>query len=291
MRGESARRRALIPPPGRSRSRRGNGLNLWFYRVARVLHPYRDSAEIVELLRVVTAGEPVKVGEIERAVERSRATAWTPGQPLQEARPAWPKLDREKRTSVIAESGVGLVDLWESSSVRIEDNNCHTEAIIDALFPGNPLLCAGKNNYDFGTRSRSEWRGTLAALQLIVPSPMTDRIGRTQDGRESAHALSITGARRFLVVEQDSGTIDEQAAVLLHLAAYAPLALAVHSGGKSIHGWFYCLGQSEETLHDAMWFMVTLGADPATWSRQSGKIESLRPAVKEAAHTEQTLSS
>jgi hypothetical protein len=44
----------LASPP-----RRGEGLNLWFYRVARVLHPYRDAGEIVELLRAATAGEPV----------------------------------------------------------------------------------------------------------------------------------------------------------------------------------------------------------------------------------------
>ena len=36
----------LASPP-----HRGDGLNLWFYRVARVLHPYRDSVEIIELLR------------------------------------------------------------------------------------------------------------------------------------------------------------------------------------------------------------------------------------------------
>jgi hypothetical protein len=77
---------------------------------------------------------------------------------------------------------------------------------------------------------------------------MSARVGPTPEGKESAHALSITGPRRFLVVEQDAGTIDAQAAVLLHLAERAPLALAVHSGSKSIHGWFYCLGQSEEKL-------------------------------------------
>ena len=32
------------------------------------------------------------------------------------------------------------------------------------------------------------------------------------------------------------------AALLLHLAEKAPLALAVYSGGKSLHGWFYCSG-------------------------------------------------
>jgi hypothetical protein len=164
-------------------------------------------------------------------------------------------------------SGVGLVDLWEDSPVRFEDSDPHTEEGIDVLFPGDPLLCAGQSDSVFATRLRSEWRGELTALQLIVPSPMTARIGLTQEGKESAHALSITGPRWFLVVEQDLGTVDEQAAVLYDLAQQAPLALAVHSGSKSIHGWFYCLGQTEERLRAFMAYAVSLGADYATWSR------------------------
>jgi hypothetical protein len=61
--------------------------------------------------------------------------------------------------------------------------------------------------------------------------------------------------------------IDEQAAVLLHLAQQAPLAVAVHSGRKSIHGWFYCAGQAEDKLHRFMEYAVSLGADRATWTR------------------------
>src|SRR5207248_2430224 len=121
------------------------GLNLWLYKVARVLHPYRSSAEILQLLAAVTAGEPLKPGELERAVERSRATAWQPGQPTA-ARPAsaWPKLNTEQRAAIIRGGG-GLADLWEASPVRMEDNAAHTEAIIDALFPGDPLLCIGQS--------------------------------------------------------------------------------------------------------------------------------------------------
>ena len=253
----------LSSPP-----RRGEGLHLWLYRLARVLHPHRDSTEIIELLRAATAGEPVKPGEIESAVERSKATAWKPGQALRGATQAsaWPKVNAEQREAVIA-SGFGLVDLWEISPVRFEDNKSHTEEIIDALFLGNPLLCVGRSNTDFATRSREEWRGELTALQLIVPSPMTARIGHTQDGKESAHTLETTGPRRFLVVEQDCGTIDEQVAILLHLAERAPLAVAVHSGSKSIHGWFYCTGQAEEKLRRFMQYAVSLGADRATWTR------------------------
>jgi hypothetical protein len=91
---------------------------------------------------------------------------------------------------------------------------------------------------------------------------MSARTGRTQDGKESEHSLDNTGPRRFLVIEQDSGNTDEQAAVLLHLAERAPLALAVHSGSKSIHGWFMAAGQPEAHLHRFMRYAVGLGADP-----------------------------
>ncbi len=138
--------------------------------------------------------------------------------------------------------------------------------MIDRLFADNPLLCCGQSKSDFATRSREEWRGKLSTMQLIVPSPMTARVGRTQDGNESEHTLEKTGVRRFLVIEQDGGTIDEQAAVLLHLAKRAPLTLAVHSGSKSIHGWFYCAGQPEEKLRRFMRYAVSLGADTATWT-------------------------
>jgi hypothetical protein len=159
------------------------------------------------------------------------------------------------------------VDLWERSPIRFDSAAAQTERIIDTLFPNDPLLCCAASNDQFATRTREEWRGELSALQLIVPSPMSARTGKTKDGRTSAHTLDNTGPRRFLVVEQDSGSADEQAGVLLHLATKAPLALAVHSGSKSIHGWFACKGQPEERLHAFMRYAVGLGADPATWTR------------------------
>jgi hypothetical protein len=139
---------------------------------------------------------------------------------------------------------------------------------VNKLFPGDSLLCVGQSDSDFDTLARKTWRGKLASKQLIVPSPMKARLGRRKkDGKLSAHTLDNTGDRRFLVCEFDTGTTDEHAALLLHLASRAPLVLAVHSGGKSLHGWFYCAGQPEEKLRRFMEYAVTLGADPATWSR------------------------
>jgi hypothetical protein len=252
----------LSSPP-----QRGGGLNLWFYRVARVLHAFRSDDEIVALLQAATAGEPVKRREIERAVERSRATAWQPGQSSALILvPKWPAVNQEQREAIVGVGG-GLVDIWEVSPVRFEDNDPRTEEVIDLLFPGDPLLCIGQSNADFATKPRERWRGQLSKQQFIVPSPMSAKTGTTLEGKKSQHCLDNTGPRRFLVIEEDVGTVDEQASILLHLAKRWPLALAVHSGGKSLHGWFYCYGQSEDRLHRFMRYAVSLGADRATWTR------------------------
>jgi hypothetical protein len=110
--------------------------------------------------------------------------------------------------------------------------------------------------------------------------------GLTREGKLSAHALSNTGPRRFLIVEFDfnASNSDEEArllerlaaegrdvrdlcaALLLHLAEKAPLALAVHSGGKSLHGWFYCADVPEEKVLRVFNYAVSLGADRANWT-------------------------
>lgn len=126
-------------------------------------------------------------------------------------------MNQEQRKAIIRDGG-GLTDLWELSRPRIEDSAQHTEEIIDQLFPGNPLLCCGKSSQEFDTKPREDWCGQLSTLQFIVPSPMSALTGLTKDGKESKHALANTGARRFLVCEFDTGTPDEHAALLIHLA-------------------------------------------------------------------------
>jgi hypothetical protein len=186
----------------------------------------------------------------------------------------------------VAHTGNGLVDLWEESPVRLDSNEPNTDEIIDVLFPGNSLLCCGWAHHRSETRPRPQWY-KLQDLQFIVPSPMTARQGLTREEKLSAHALSNTGPRRFLIVEFDfdpSNSNEEArllerfaiegrdvrdlcAALLLHLAEKAPLALAVHSGQKSLHGWFHCAGVPEEKVSRFFSYAVSLGADRANWTR------------------------
>jgi hypothetical protein len=182
------------------------------------------------------------------------------------AEPAWPTADQELRAKIVRE-GIKLPDLWEASPVRPEDNRPRAEELIDALFPGNPLLCVGYSPGSFATKPREEFRAPLARCPFITPSPMSAPTGVTLDGRISAHTLANTGPRKFLVVEFDEGSLDEHAALLWHLADFGPLTLAVHSGGKSLHGWFAVKNATEERLLRFFRYAASLGADPSTWTR------------------------
>ncbi len=166
----------------------------------------------------------------------------------------------------------GLSDLWERSPVSIEKAE-PPDFWIDLLFPNTQWLCLAPGGPETArTRLRESWRGESAACGLIVPSPMTGAKGRRQGGGVSPRCLENTGPRRWLVIEFDDGSIDEQAALHWHLDSCAirngwpRLTLAVHSGGKSLHGW-YGPCRDEENSRALMAAARHVGADPAAWSR------------------------
>ncbi len=258
--------RELIANPPQA----GEGVHIWLFKVACQLHAHLPAGEIVGLLEnaVASCGRAVPKREIIAAVQNALSCAWQPARhaaPLQ-SDSKWPCVDTKHRAAIIGNGG-GLSVLWELSTPRIVDNAAHSEQIIDRLFSGNPLLCCGVSQFHFDTKPRDDWRGRLDKLQFIVPSPMSDVTGLTKDGRESKHTLNNTGPRRFLICEFDTGTPDEHAALLLHLGTFAPLVCVVHSGGKSLHGWFFVAGQPENKVEKFFRYAVTLGADRATWTR------------------------
>lgn len=252
----------------------GGGVHSWLFRCARALHfYYRDKSELGELLAAAAAGcgRSVDAREIWQAIDNSQSCAWQPGssyRPSQRIR-RWPSRNPEQIEAVTsAPHAPGLVDLWEMSPVRFDTDEPQTETVIDTLFPKDALLCCARIKERPKNLPREAWRGRLAKLQHIVPSPLSAPEGRRKsDGKLSPRTESNVGTRRFLVCDFDRGTTDDHAAILLHLAARAPLALVVFSGNKSLHGWFYCHGQPEERVRRFMSLAVTLGADPALWTR------------------------
>jgi hypothetical protein len=281
------------PPKG------GGGVHQWIWRVCRQLHAHRSEQEMYDLLKATLEGCGRAVDDTHDlwdAIRRSKDTAWRPnkdGGPIITAQPSWPAPDKQKIDDVVRHGmSKGLQGLWNRSPVKLDPEKVHAEEYVDALFPHNPLLCVGKNSREFETSRLSNWRHKLANHSLIVPSPMTRVWGKTKDGKPSQHTLDAVGPRRFLVVEFDFSVkardgvtdtewapivqawyddgyiaVDACAVLLAHLAARAPLTVAVHSGGKSLHGWFYCGGREDDKLRPFMEYAVTLGADPITWTK------------------------
>lgn len=262
-------RLARVPCP-----RAGSGVHRWLLGQAnRCRNAGIHAEQALEILREGSrnCGRFVPGSEMIGAIRTAYSTApWAPnasGSSIQSRSSWWHKPDRAAIEAISA-NGISLAEFENRSPERFPADGCIAELAVDALFPGDPLLCvAYRRPSDASTAPRSTWRGRLAKASLIVPSPMSAKTGRTKEGKVSARCLDNVGPRRFLVVEFDNGDLDLQAARLWHLAQTAPLTIAVHSGNKSIHGWFFCQGIPDERLRNFMHRCVLLGADPATWTR------------------------
>ena len=239
---------------------RGNGLHRWIFRAALVLRKAGVAeVDIKPLIETACAGEPLQPNEIADAVRNSRQV------PAGGTRvPKWPAVSLADRARVILEHG-GLVELEASSPG--DATRCTPRRMFKRLFRTNELVCAGTSPSHFLTRARGAWLDAGLVHEChVVPSPMKSWHGQTRDGRMSARSLNNVGARRWLVGEQDHGTLDEQAAIVLHLAQFAPLGMVVFSGSKSLHAWFATAEQPETVVLRFFKHAVSLGVDPAMWN-------------------------
>lgn len=265
-----------------------SGVHPWLFGAAIKLRSLDLTDPDIELvLEQATANyhREMKPNEIEDAVSNSGHHV---GDPKYRPSP-WPVRNYDEIFRIVS-SGPSAADLQTRLPSPGEDENW-AEVVIDALFPGNPLLCVGESQRHFRTKPREEWRGWMRCQQFIVASAMSAQFGITKDGKKSQHTLSNTGPRQFLPVEFDFKALtsagddwggDERwlmkwakdncrteadlcAALHVHLSGYRQLALVVSSGGKSLHGWYPCYGDSDKSLRPFMEFAHSLGADHMTW--------------------------
>jgi hypothetical protein len=280
----------------RSCPEEGKGVHSWIFRTAATLHKQGIDPEEIRTLLEQHSGR-VDDREIDQAIENSDPERQTELSPRDSAdRRHRYHLTRATRDYAemlrLARIGPSLSQLEHMSGVPLgEQNRPNATQIVDRLFPGDPLLCCGASKHTFETKKKSEWGNALDRLEFIVPNPMSKKRGITQAGKSSAHCKDNTGPRRYLVVESDIvipksgsfGTTAEKeffsaieagefsifdAAAALHwkLSSILSLDAVVHSGNKSVHGWFYCNGLTDDELVKFMGYAVRLGADPTTWN-------------------------
>ncbi len=264
----------------------GQGVHPWLFKTARSLHKHFSEEEIVDILCANLSCERPEREIRDAVVNAGKHARGEMGSPSQKP---WPTVDYTMVHKIVVNCPVRLKDLSSISPMDLSTEGPKTEEILDALFPGNPLLCFGQSVNACWTKPRNFWRGRESDFQFIVANPMTKETGTTTDGKESQRCLDNTGEREFVVIEFDISeegnwapyvrdwrsrgitTIDANVALILELATKGlprlPLALAVHSGGKSMHAWLPCVGLKEEQVRPFMARAVKLGADKATWTR------------------------
>lgn len=261
----------------------GGGVHQWLFTMSLQLHRYLSADEIAKTLASAVAhcGRPVDNREIRDAVNaaaklkkaaRPGALGATISNLTSElsfsGKPKWPSVNLRERERIISGSPMSELVLSIMSPHKIEGELPPMKWFLEQLFPADSLLCIAKSARVYGTRPLQELLCLkLSAAEFIVPSPMSATYGVTKQGKRSMHSLDNTGPRRYIVTEFDSGTADEQAALIWHLRDYARLVMVLRSGGKSLHAWWACAGADEARVLSFFRYAVSLGADPATWTR------------------------
>ncbi len=251
------RRRLGLPPKS------GDGVHRWIFKAACILKEHYQQPLVFRVIReaVSECGRSVHDREISDAIAASDhpASQSQEGPPAFRSKPRWPETDWAMVRKVVedhpdAEDFFGGIELngW---------------SVLQRLFPGNPLVCMGDDIRRMETKPLEAWRDSWRKMQFVVPSPMNALTGVNQKGEKSNRCLDNTGKCRFAVVEFDKHPEDVQAAIHAHLDSRLPLSAVVHSGGKSLHGWYYAENRTESELRLFMEHAVRLGADPATWPR------------------------
>lgn len=155
--------------------------------------------------------------------------------------------------------------------------------VLPALFQPGELVCLGADSERAAVRPVETILTEAEMVQFVCVNPMRGASAQNYAGRVSVRCQNNVALRRFLVAEFDDATLSkrDQAQLATALGQMAPLTMAVDSGGKSLHAWFYVERMSRRD--QARFFAVAclLGADPTRWDmcgwlRMPGGLRSAR---------------
>ena len=238
----------------------GEGVHKWIYHVCCVFLEAGNSVEDVEGYCEEHATRALQLNEVSNACASLKKTGITKRKSWEKTQPEY--LAFVKRT---AEGGLYQSLVNRLTLPRAEEIDCY--GALELLFGENTLLCCGADQSKFRTAPLYFFKDKCEGLQFVVPSPMSSIWAETQGGDRSQHTLNNTGPRKYLVVEFDTGEHADHAAFLHNLNRIIPITMVVHSGNKSLHGWFHVEGMSETKQVSFFDEATKLGADTATWNK------------------------
>ena len=203
---------------------------------------------------------------VRATVERAFATGNIEFDPLRNPAPRKVAWNEQETARIHREHPATATSLVEASPVPVD--TLKPRSLLAQLFPDpDGLLCLARGPFYFYT---GPLRGFpyLKTWEFIVPAYMTSQTGETADGKLSYHAKSNTGPRRYIVFDFDDPPPEQHPGIIMHLAKFRPLVLALSSGGKSLHAWFPTTDRPNDD--ELFWRLgITLGADPVLYRNPS----------------------
>lgn len=151
-----------------------------------------------------------------------------------------PKLDPLTVAAFIARgAGLGEVDLWEASPVRLdwESGARDAVALLRALFlPGELVFCGDRYGQTVRPRDAwcERWEQGEPVPPYFIPNPLKRSGGQTLDGRPSARCDDAVAVFRYAVAEMDTLPLPSQFQFWQGWGLDAASAVT-HSAGKSLH--------------------------------------------------------
>jgi hypothetical protein len=258
---------------------KGEGIHPWLFRVAGFLQGFPFLLQprfVLHCLREATRDCRRKVTEQELldAVNNSnpaKANALTPSG-NGSGGGSLPLRDENYRAKAIKAGGINLAKL-----INCESEIFSPQFTLKLLYPDHPLLCFVYDKLKPGGIATGYWndpRLRSAFPPLMVPNPLLAEWGYTKSipPTRSERALSNVGPRRYLILDFDSGSRDEQAAIIWYLRQqwqkqHVPLVMVLDSGRRSLHGWFDVRHLEEPEIWKLCRQAYRLRADDATFGK------------------------
>ena len=245
------------------------GIHQWIFDVARCLwrEPFMLKGEtILRCLRegVADCGRLVPEPELLDAVKNSSPDKRFCGRTSVQSRPRPQQIGKlpEPNSEAIGaifrrkEIRLSLPGLISQSPVNVQDRE--PQDLLSSLYRDSPLLClvfdpeSSRGNIVYDMNDRKQFR---RFPPFMIPNPVLGNAALTLDGKLSARALANVGARRYLILDFDSGSSCEQATMIRHLKrqweSQTGVVLVLYTAGRGLHAWFDVRHLSEEEILEA----------------------------------------
>jgi len=211
--------------------------NLGLY-AGRSLHELFDDIK----LNIPNGGRQVDDREIVDAINKAQQDYNKKGY-VPAAKKPLVKLDGQSALNVIIDENIDIaepIELLKRSPYKLDPKSeINPTVLLETLYKPDDVLFIG-DRYSKTVKTVAEWcvDKKLTTYPHVMPNALTGNLGKTKSDKDSYRCDACVKDYRFAVVEFDNIGMKQQIAFWITMIEKGlPIAVLIHSGKKSIHGW------------------------------------------------------